>query len=278
MNVSQNERAGEPSNGAPSTSPYPPAAGKPIGTAPRASAKGAVEAPTAESPDELANYYRNAKWEYGYASVCHMSLPENLEGKVVLDVGCRRGKGVFKLSERVGAHGHAIGIDWVPAHIAEAKSKAARAARETNLPSNNMEFHLAYPEDLLAAGIAPATIDMAFVNSVLHLTYDPPRALAEIHRALKPGALLVCEVALATAPRDPKVVEAARTLGNSIQAAPPRNDFEQRLEALGFTVKIAEPPTPIAPNQGYKQGHEVSTAPSNEDVTFEAIVLHATKR
>ena len=211
-------------------------------------------------------------------AIYQMSLPTGLEGMTVLDVGCRRGKGVFKLSERVGASGHAIGVDWVPAHIAEAADRMDHAAMKTGLPSNNMEFHLAYPEDLRAAGIGDAIADMVFVNSVLHLMYDPQHALAEMYRALKPGGLLVCEVALADGPRDQAVVEAARALGNSIQAAPWRAEFEERLAKLGFAVEVAEGPNPVEASMGFKEGYEVPVAQSSEDVSFNALVLHAVKR
>ena len=225
----------------------------------------------------ISAHYRDACWEFGYASMCHMSLPPDLEGKTVIDVGCRRGKGVFKVSDRVGAHGRAIGVDWVPANIAEATSRMDRAWRETGLTSNNMEFHLAYPEDLMAAGLGDGTVDVAFVNSVLHLMYRPEQALSELHRVLKPGGLLVCEVALASAPRDPAVIEQARKLGNSIQAAPSRAEFEERLRALGFEVTVAEEPHEVPVDMGFKRGHKAPTAPSAESVTFEALVYHAVK-
>ena len=230
------------------------------------------------SGEDLAAYYRDACWEFGYASLCHMSLPSGLEGKTVLDVGCRRGKGVFKVSDRVGAHGRAIGVDWVGAHIAEAQSRMDRAWRETGLPANNMEFHLAYPEDLMAVGLGDGTVDVAFVNSILHLMCRPEMALAELARVLKPGGLLVCEVALASAPRDAAVVEEARKLGNSIQAAPSRAEFEERLRALGFDLSIAEEPHAVEPNMGFKRGHEAPTVSTAEPVTFEALVYHAVKR
>ena len=233
---------------------------------------------TAIAADERAAYYEIACWEYGYASLCHMALPADLTSKTVLDIGCRRGKGVFKLSERVGANGRAIGIDWVPSHIDQAVERADEAARETGLPVNNMEFHLAYPEDLMSAGIGNNTVDMAFVNSILHLTFNPAETLSELHRTLKPGGLLVLEVALANGPRDEAVVEAARELGNSIQAAPYRQDFEALLDKLGFDVEVAEEPHAVEANMGFKHGHTFPTAPSCEDACFEALVLHAYKR
>ena len=233
---------------------------------------------TSASEKELAAYYRDACWEFGYASLCHMSLPAGLEGKTVLDVGCRRGKGVFKVSDRVGSHGRAIGVDWVESHIAEAKSRMDRAWRETGLAANNMEFHQAYPEDLMGTGLGDGTVDVAFVNSVLHLMYEPKAALSEIARVLKPGGLLVCEVAVASAPRDTTVVAEARKLGNSIQAAPYRADFEEQLQALGFDLTVAEEPHEVEANMGFKRGHEAPTVPTTEKVAFEALVYHAVKR
>ncbi|MBO4352694.1 MAG: methyltransferase domain-containing protein [Eggerthellaceae bacterium] len=227
---------------------------------------------------ELAAYYETARWEYGYASLCHMALPANLAGKTVLDIGCRRGKGVFKLSERVGATGHVIGIDWVADHISQATERAERAARETGLVVSNMGFYLAYPEDLMSAGIGNGTVDVVFVNSILHLTCNPAQALAEMHRVLKPGGMLVLEVALASAPRDEAVIEAARKLGNSIQAAPYRTEFEALLDELGFDVEVVEDPHEVAADMGFKREHTFPTAPSSEDVKFKALVLHAYKR
>ena len=43
------------------------------------------------------------------------------------DVGCRRGKGVFKISALVGEKGRAIGVDWSATYIAEAKADSERA-------------------------------------------------------------------------------------------------------------------------------------------------------
>ena len=227
---------------------------------------------------DLAAYYEGACWEYGYASLCHITPPAGLDGKTLVDVGCRRGKGAFKFSELVGARGHVIGVDWVPDHIDEAKARSDRAARETGLPSNNMEFHLAYPEDLMTAGIGTSTVDVAFVNSVLHLTCRPGDVLSELHRVLKPGGLLVAEVALAKDPRDASVVEAARSLGNSIQAAPERAAFEQALDEAGFDVEVAVEPRPVRADEGYKRDFRVPCAPGDEHVGYEALVLHARKR
>lgn len=47
-------------------------------------------------------------------------------GERVLDVGCGRGACVFPAADRVGPHGHVMGIDLAPAMIEEAKREATR--------------------------------------------------------------------------------------------------------------------------------------------------------
>ena len=116
-----------------------------------------------------------------------------------------------------------------------------------------------------------------FVNSILHLTFRPLVVLSEIHRILKPGGMLICNIALAGAPRDEDVVENARRIGNSIQAAPFREDFFNQLASLGFEMSVVEQPTQVEPSMGFKEGHSVPTAPGDEQVEFEALVLHARK-
>ena len=72
-------------------------------------------------------------------------------------------------------------------------------------------------------------------------------------------------------------MQAARSLGNSIQAAPSRDEFESQLLALGFSIEVVEQPKPVEANSGFKSGHVAPTAPSAEHMTFEALVFHATK-
>lgn len=227
--------------------------------------------------DALATYYREAQFEFGFSSLCKMTLPDNLLGKTVLDVGCRRGKGVFKLSARVGDTGRAIGVDWTPEHIAEATSRMERAWRDSGLARNNMEFHLAYPEDLLSCGIGDGSVDVVFVNSVVNLAFDPACAFIEIARVLRPGGLLVCETVVASAERDLGVVEEARALGNSIQAAMSRPAFERLLADAGFEAPAYGEELPVAPSLGFKHSYRAEVAPSSEDVAFTACVVHARK-
>lgn len=227
--------------------------------------------------DDLADYYKNAQFEYGFASLCNMTIPTDLKGKMVLNLGCRRGKGVFKMSDMVGNKGRVVGIDWSPEYIEEATSRMDRAWKKSGLEHNNMEFHVAYPEDLMAAGLADESFDIVFMNSVVNLAHTPQRVYEEVFRVLKPGGIFVCETVLADSPRDAAVVDGARKLGNSIQAAPFIDDFEKMVEAAGFQLSQYVAPYEIEPDTGYKLTHKVETAPSSEDVIFTAQVAELVK-
>lgn len=225
----------------------------------------------------LQQYYDGAQFEFGHASLCKMTLPNNLNGLSVLDVGCRRGKGVFKLSERVGAEGCVVGLDWTPAYIEEATRKMERAWHDNGLPANNMRFVVGYPERLDLAGIADASVDVVFVNSVANLFYNAEAAYCEIARVLKPGGRLIDETVLASGKRNEDVVAQARAIGNSVQSAPDKATFEAMLKKAGFSNVSYSNQAPIDPTSGAFVDRPVEAVAADEDVTFEALVTTAIK-
>lgn len=225
----------------------------------------------------LSAYYADKQFEFGWATLCWMNLPEDLEGLTVLDIGCRRGKGVFKFSDKVGQDGMAIGLDWVPEYIQEASSKSERAWKDTGLPRNNMQFVCGFPEDLKACGIQDESVDLVYINSVINLVFDPAATLAECARVLKPQGRLVLEAVTADCARDVAVVKAAIGLGNSVQSAPEKQHLLAMIAAAGLTVEETLQEHEVAADAGFKKDYKAPTAPSDEDVTFTAAVFHARK-
>ena len=118
---------------------------------------------------------------------------------------------------------------------------------------------------------------MVYVNSVINLAYNRYGAFKQIFKVLKPGGLFICEAVVADAPRDQEVLEAARALGNSIQAATSKGAFETQLSDIGFEKPQYSDAHDVLPNQGFKAGYEVKIAPSTEDVRFVACVAHVRK-
>ena len=104
-------------------------------------------------------------------------------GEHVLDVGCGTGEIAMRAKARTGPSGSVVGIDAAPEMIAEARQKATRAGVD-------IDYLVAAVE---ALPIAAATFDVVVSSLMMHhLPEDlKPRALAEIHRVLKPDGRLV---------------------------------------------------------------------------------------
>ncbi|MEC4175234.1 methyltransferase domain-containing protein [Adlercreutzia sp. R7] len=186
----------------------------------------------------------NAVWESHYAGLpaeggavsrCFMAL-EGVAwtGKRVLDVGCRRGKGVFKLSEQVGADGYVVGVDWRSDFVDAARAAAPAALQRSGLPDSNMEFRVAFPEDLAVAGLADASFDVVYLNNVCVLFADPLQALRECARVLVPDGLLVMEAPVAAQNPTAADLAAAYAEGDSLRAARPLQQLESWLSDAGF--------------------------------------------
>ena len=224
----------------------------------------------------MAAYYAGKQFEFGFASMSRMTLP-GMKGKRVLNVCCRRGKGVYKMSSMVGAEGHVIGVDWSPSYIADAEDGVQAALRKNHLKQSNMEFHVAYPENLIEAGIGDSSVDMVYINNVMTLVYDEEACLREFRRVLKPGGMLVCETIFASAERDESVVEKARSIGNSIQAARTKDEFFEKLASAGFGEPTIVDELAVEANQGFIASKTVETVESTEDVTYTAVAINVCK-
>lgn len=101
-------------------------------------------------------------------------------GEHVADVGCGPGFFVAELLEEVGPVGHVVGIDGSPAMLALAARRCAGRA--------NAGFAAANANSL---PLAEAGFDAALCVQVLEYVPDVARALAGMHRTLRPGGRLV---------------------------------------------------------------------------------------
>ena len=225
--------------------------------------------------DELRAYYDALPETHGWDALCRMSMPKELARKCAIDLACRKGKGVYKLSEQVGAHGQSIGVDWRADMLEAARAGEARSVEKCGFAQSNMQFVEAFPERL-AEAVGEGVANFVYVNCILNLMYDPAEVLSQICHVLAPGGLLVCDTVLATGPRDAAVVAEARRLGNAVQAAPFRKDLMTWLAAVGFDITsigaFAGEAVDVAADA---DGNLViPVAPSDEHVSFVATSVH----
>jgi SAM-dependent methyltransferase len=101
--------------------------------------------------------------------------PEDLKGKLVLDVGCGMGR-FAEVATRWGAH--VVGVDLSAAAEVAAKNLADR------------DF-TAFQADVFSLPFAAESFDVIYSIGVLHHTPDCEAAVKALDKYLKPGGLLV---------------------------------------------------------------------------------------
>jgi ubiquinone/menaquinone biosynthesis C-methylase UbiE len=97
-------------------------------------------------------------------------------GEAALDIGCGPGLLAYDLARLVGETGRLVALDIAPAMIAMTAARLSGLAHAEAREGQATE--LAFPD---------ATFDASVSTQVYEYVADMPRALAELHRVLKPG-------------------------------------------------------------------------------------------
>ena len=147
------------------------------------------------------------------------------EGETVLDLGSGAGADVLISARRVGATGHAIGLDMTDEMLELARANAVQAGLE------NVEFVKGYIENI---PLADGSVDVIVSNCVLNLSGDKPRVLREAARVLKPGGrFAVSDVIASPDMNDATRADLAAYTG-CIAGALTEDEFRDGLTAAGF--------------------------------------------
>jgi arsenite methyltransferase len=160
-------------------------------------------------------------------------LPPDLEGCVVLDIGCGSGQSAFAASRLVGAKGRVIGLDMRDKLLAVANKHLAGQMKKFRFKKPNVEFLKGFPEDLKSLGIKDASVDVVIANEIINLSPDKKSLFAEIFRVLKPGGELCFTTILADRRLPAELAEDQALALAGIAGAMYCEDFRRLLRDLG---------------------------------------------
>lgn len=165
---------------------------------------------------------------------CGSPLPLELEGRVVLDLGCGTGRDVFLASKLVGPNGLVYGVDMTDEQLEVAQRHVESQMRRFGFDKPNVRFLKGFIEDLRAVGIADNSIDVIISNCVINLSPDKPSVFSEIFRVLKPGGELYFSDVFAGCRVPPHLQEDPVLYGECLSGAMYIEDFRRLLRGLGI--------------------------------------------
>lgn len=176
----------------------------------------------AKVSDEVTSRY------YG----CGLTIPHELAGLSVLDLGSGSGRDCYILSQLVGASGRVVGVDMTDEQLAVAERNRDHHARAFGYA--NVEFRKGDISRLAELGFAEGSFDLIVSNCVVNLARDKEAVLREARRVLKEGG----EMYFSDVYADRRVPEALRAdpvlYGECLGGALYWNDFLRLARSAGF--------------------------------------------
>jgi arsenite methyltransferase len=164
---------------------------------------------------------------------CGSPIPEAIEGKTILDLGCGTGRDSFLCAALAGPNGRVIGVDMTDEQLQVAKKHVDAQAAAFGYKSPTTSFRKGYIEDLRTADIADRSVDVVISNCVINLSPDKPRVFAEIFRVLRPGGELYFSDILADRRIPTSLREDPVLLGECLAGAMYTEDFRRIMVELG---------------------------------------------
>jgi len=165
---------------------------------------------------------------------CGLTIPDELEGLRVLDLGSGSGRDCYLVSYLVGEQGSAVGIDMTDEQLDVARRHIDYHTEKFGYESPNVEFKKGLIEKLDEVGLADASFDVAISNCVINLCPDKPAALREIFRVLKPGGQFYFSDVYSDQPVPEHLVNDPVLYGECLSGALSESNFIQMAVAVGF--------------------------------------------
>lgn len=118
---------------------------------------------------------------------CGLTIPTQVEGLDVLDLGSGSGRDCYLLSQLVGEQGSVVGIDMTDEQLEVANRHLDWHRDQFGYSESNVSFVKGNIQDLKSAGCEAEQFDLIVSNCVVNLATNKEAVLSEAFRVLKDG-------------------------------------------------------------------------------------------
>lgn len=166
---------------------------------------------------------------------CGLTIPTNLEGLKVLDLGSGSGRDCYLVSKLVGESGFVTGVDMTDEQLAVANKHIAYHTEKFGYSTPNTEFKKGEIEKLDEIGVKESSMDLIISNCVINLSTNKQKVLSDCFKILKEGGEMYFSDVYVNK-RIPKELASDPVIyGECLGGALYWNDFLTFSKAAGFT-------------------------------------------
>ena len=172
---------------------------------------------------------------------CGLTIPYQVEGLRILDLGSGSGRDCFIASKLVGEKGEVIGVDMTDEQLAIANKHIDYHTEQFGFKTSNVKFIKGNIDNLDQLNLKEGSFDLIISNCVINLAVDKQKVLNDAYRLLKPGG----EMYFSDVYSDRRINETLQKdpvlWGECLSGALYWNDFLNIAKKAGFTdPRVAE--------------------------------------
>ncbi len=166
---------------------------------------------------------------------CGLTIPFQLDGLKVLDLGSGSGRDCYIASSLVGQQGQVIGVDMTDEQLAVANQHIDYHTEKFGYSTSNVRFIKGNIDQLDELGLQDGSFDLIISNCVVNLSMDKQKIFNDAFRLLKPGGEMYfsdvyCDRRISTELQQDTVL-----WGECLSGALYWNDFLKMAKKSGFT-------------------------------------------
>ena len=166
---------------------------------------------------------------------CGLTIPEDLEGLKILDLGSGSGRDCYLASKMVGEDGYVIGVDMTDEQLDVANKYIGYHTEKFGFKKPNIEFKKGHIEQLDELDITNNSLDLIISNCVINLSTDKKKVLQDCYNKLKVGAEMYFSDVYVNRRVPKELVDDPIAYGECLSGALYFNDFHQFSKEVGFS-------------------------------------------
>jgi SAM-dependent methyltransferase len=166
---------------------------------------------------------------------CGLTIPTDLKGCKVLDLGSGAGRDCYALSYLVGEEGEVVGVDMTDEQLDVANSLVDYHTEKFNYKKPNVRFLKGEIEKLDLLDLPDNHFDVIVSNCVINLSTDKEAVLKEVYRILKPGGEMYFSDVYSDRRVPQNLVNDPVLYGECLSGALYWNDFLNLSKKTGFS-------------------------------------------